>query len=169
MATVAAAARPRSVPLDRPWAWLLLGGLVAGSLDLLFAMAWWAPLGASPGRILQSIAAWGVGREAAFAGGAATQALGAGLHYALTTAAVALYAALARRHAAVRRRPYAAGALYGASVFALLHLIVVPLLSAAPPREFRPDWMSACLLAHMLLLGVPAALFAERARHAGTR
>jgi hypothetical protein len=144
------------------WVWLLVGGLAVGSADLLFAMAWWAPSGTPPIRILQSIAAWFVGRETAFAGGAAAALGGAVFYYALMTAIVAGYRVAARDRIALRTQPLRHGALYGAICFVLLHVVIVPLFSAAPPKRFLFDWNLACLLAHMLLIGIPAALMARR-------
>lgn len=160
-------ATARTAPDTHPghpatWRWLLLGGLAVGTADLVFAIAWWAPLGTPPIRIPQSIAAWIIGREAAFAGGATTALFGALLHYYLMTAIVTVYHVAARGHAILRAHPFVCGALYGAAWFVLVHAILVPLFSAAPPRRFLPDWNLACLLAHMLLVGIPAALMARR-------
>lgn len=153
-----------TTPTERPatWIWLLMGGLAVGTADLVFAIAWWAPLGTAPIRIPQSIAGWIIGREAAFAGGLTTALFGALLHYYLMTAIVTVYHVAARNHAMLRAHPLACGALYGAAWFALVHGIAVPLFSAAPPRHFLPEWNLACLLAHMLLIGVPAAWMARR-------
>lgn len=144
------------------WAWIVVGGLAVGSADLLFAMAWWAQSGTPPVRIVQSIWAWIVGREAAFAGGMASAAAGAALYYALMSAIVAIYHLAARDYRALRDRPLLAGALYGAAWFVLLHVVIVPLFSAAPPRRFLPDWNLACLLAHVVLIGIPTAWMARR-------
>jgi hypothetical protein len=144
------------------WSWLLLGGLAVGSADLLFAIAWWAPSGTPPVRILQSISAWFVGREAAFAGGMASALGGAAAHFALMTAIVAAYHVAALEHIALRKRPLLCGALYGAAWFVLVHVVAVPLFSAAPPKRLLLDWNLACLLAHMLLVGIPTALMARR-------
>ena len=144
------------------WAWIVLGGLSVGSADLLFAMAWWAQSGAPPARILQSIWAWIVGRDAAFAGGAASALAGAALYYALMSSIVAIYHGVAREQRVLRERPVLAGALYGSAVFVVVHLVIVPLFSAAPPKHFPLDWNLACLLAHMVLIGIPAAWMARR-------
>ncbi|HEY0502630.1 MAG TPA: hypothetical protein VGD42_03960 [Lysobacter sp.] len=144
------------------WAWVLLGALAVGSADLLFAMAWWAQSGTPPIRILQSIAAWIVGRDAAFAAGAASALGGALLYFTLMGAIVGGYHVAARDRPALRAHPLALGALYGAAWFVLVHVVVVPLFSAAPPKRFLLDWNLACLLAHMLLIGMPSALMARR-------
>ncbi len=143
-------------------AWVVLGGLAVGSADLLFAMAWWAQSGTPPIRIFQSIWAWVVGRDAAFAGGAAAALAGAALYYALMSSIVAIYHGAAREHRVLRERPVLAGALYGAAAFVVVHLVIVPLFSAAPPKHFPLDWNLACLLAHMVLIGIPTAWMARR-------
>ncbi|GAA5071757.1 hypothetical protein [Lysobacter panacisoli] len=153
-----------SLPRERPatWVWLLLGGLAVGSLDLVFAIAWWAPSGTAPIRIPQSIASWVIGRDAAFAGGMTTALFGALLHYYVMTAIVAIYHVAARDNPVLRRRPLLMGALYGALWFTVIHVIAVPMFSAAPPRRFLLDWNLACLLVHMVAVGIPAALMARR-------
>lgn len=149
---------------ERPaaWAWILIGGLTVGAFDLLFAMIWWAPLGTSPIRIPQSVAAWVIGRDVAFAGGAATALFGAALHFYLMTAIVAIYHVASRGRPWLLEHPLRNGVIYGALCYVLIHVIAVPMFSAAPPRRFLLDWSIACLLAHMLLVGVPCALFARR-------
>src|SRR3546814_10514096 len=64
--------RDRVRPLPR----LLLGGYTVATLDMLCAMAYWAPHEVPASRVLQSISAWFLG-PAAFSGGIATAALGA--------------------------------------------------------------------------------------------
>ena len=49
-----------------------------------------------------------------------------------------------------------------AAWFVLLHVVLVPVFSAAPPKRFLPDWNLACLLAHVVLIGIPAAWMARR-------
>jgi len=164
-----APSRARAVR-SRPalWAWIALGGLAVGSADMLFAMAWWAQSDVPAARILQSVWAWVAGREAAFGGGAMTAFAGAALYFVMMSMIVGLYHAAAREHRVLRERPVRFGALYGAAWFVLLHVIVVPLFSAAPPKRFLPDWDLACLLAHVLLIGIPSAWMARR-WYAGTR
>lgn len=143
------------------WLGIVLLGILAGTLDLLVAMAWWAPRGVAPIQILQEIAAWVVGRPAARDGGWSAALFGLVLQCYLMTAMVAGCFALSRRWPALLRRPLAFGAGYGALVYGLQHVLVIPLLSAAPPPALHPDWMLVCLLAYVLLLGIPGALFAR--------
>lgn len=153
-------AQTRRLPL---WSWLLLGGVTVGSLDLAFATGFWALRdGVAAVRIPQSIAAWVLGRDHAFAGGWTTALLGAALYFYLTTAMVVGYHLLARRYPALLRRPLLAGGLYGAAMYALLFELAVPLWSATGAGTSPLDWTLACLLAYVVLIGIPCALLARR-------
>jgi hypothetical protein len=64
----------------RPWTYVLLGGLVAGALDISYAWAFWALKAGVPAmRIFQSVAKGLLG-PASYRGGATTAALGLLLH-----------------------------------------------------------------------------------------
>ncbi len=74
-----------------PLRFVLAGGLVAGTLDIVYACAFWAVKRAVPAeRILQSVAAGLLG-EASFAGGRATAALGLALHYFIALSISTVY------------------------------------------------------------------------------
>jgi predicted ABC-type sugar transport system permease subunit len=75
----------------------LAGGLVAGTLDIVYACVFWALKAAVPSeRILQSVAAGLLGK-ASFESGAATTALGLGLHYFIATSMSVTYYLVAGR------------------------------------------------------------------------
>ncbi|NZA26674.1 hypothetical protein H0E84_09775 [Luteimonas sp. SJ-92] len=144
---------------------LALGGLVAGTLDLIYICSLWAAMGVGPLRILHSIAAGWLGRESAIAGGAATALLGLVSHYAIAFAMACLYGLASRRWPPLVRHPLRYGALYGVALYLSMNFVVVPLSAAGigPPRW---EWMQVShLLAHMLLVGIPCALAARRAAH----
>lgn len=144
---------------------VLLCGALTTVLDLALAIAFWAAEDVSAGRVLQGVAAWGLG-PAAYAGGATTALFGVLLYTGLMCALAAAYRGLARRHDALLRRPLLGGALYGAAAYLLIFGLVVPALTSAP-GFVRPDWAVVCLLAYMFLIGVPCALFARLpGRHA---
>ena len=68
---VASGGRPRAFDT------IVYGGLTAGALDILYAFVFYGiRIGATPTRILQSVAGGLLGREAARAGGLKTAALG---------------------------------------------------------------------------------------------
>ncbi|HEY6644637.1 hypothetical protein [Povalibacter sp.] len=59
---------------------VLVGGSIAGALDIAFAISFADFNGVPPDRLLQTVAS-GVLGESAYAGGAAAAALGLGLHF----------------------------------------------------------------------------------------
>lgn len=146
--------------------WVLLAGLTAGTLELAFSSFYWIFHDVSPSRILQVIAGWILGRETALAGGWASVLVGAALHYALMTAMAAGYALAAHRLPALLRQPLRYGALYGACMYVLMFVVLVPMLSASRPlATLQPlDWRVACFVAYVALVGIPFALLARVAR-----
>lgn len=145
--------------------WVLLAGLTIGTLDLAFASVYWAMHDVPPSRILQVIAGWVLGREAALSGGWATVLLGAALHYYLMTAMAAGYTLASRRVPALLQQPLRHGALYGVLLYVLMFEVLLPLFSASHPvKPPRLDWQVACVIAYIVLVGIPCALFARVAK-----
>ena len=138
------------------------GALVIGFLDAAFAILYWAPGGVPPGRIFQSIAAGLLGR-AAYQGGGRTIALGVLLHFVIAFGIVAVYWLASRWVPELLRRPFLYGSIYGVIVYAAMNYIVIP-LSAASRSPFMLWWVVCSVIVHMFLIGVPASLFARRAR-----
>ncbi len=144
----------------------MLGGLAAGVIDIAYACIFWAvKAGVPPTRIFQSVAAGVLGREAAVAGGAGTAALGLALHFFIALTVAAVYFAGARYAAALWRRPWAFGALYGVAVFGVMHYVVVPLSAAGGGRiaPFDLLWDGLSIVVHAYGIGVPVALAARAA------
>jgi uncharacterized membrane protein YagU involved in acid resistance len=100
--------------------------------------------------------------KASFEGGAATAALGLGLHYFIATTIVLVYYLVARRWPLLARRPWALGAAYGLLLYGIMNYIVLP-LSAAGAGAKDPLWVSLSILVHALFIGIPCALFAQLA------
>jgi hypothetical protein len=149
--------------------WLLLGGLAAGTLDLLVATIYWSWDGLEPARslraILHAIAAWVIGREQAIAGGWATALGGALLHYGLMVAMVAGFHAASVRWPRLLQRPLQSGALYGAFLYVLMFVVLVPHFSAVQSQKaLPPSWTLTCFLVYVLLVGIPCALVVRAAR-----
>jgi len=141
--------------------WGVLGGLLAGALDILYATGFWALYGVAAQRIAQSIAAGVLGR-AAFAGGWPSAVLGLLLHFLIAVAMGVAYAWAARGIPALRERPWRYGALYGLALFAFMSFVVVP-LSASPRGGSLPfAWIVCSVIAHVVLVGWPCAWFARR-------
>jgi len=142
---------------------VLIGGLVAGTLDITYACVFWAlKAGVPPQRIFQSVAK-GVLGAAAFTSGAASAALGLFLHYFIATMMSIAYYLVARRWPVLVERPRMFGAAYGIVLWGVMNYIVVP-LSAARGGSLGPTlWVTLSIIVHVLLIGVPIALFSRKA------
>jgi hypothetical protein len=149
-----AAGRPRAVHV------VVHGGLAAGLLDIVNATIFWFLYnGASPVRILQSVAAGLLG-PAAFAGGKTTAALGLFLHFFIAVGMAAVYWLACLRWPALLGRPVMAGISYGVAAWLAMEHIVVPLSRAQPPPFILP-WVIDSVLAHVVLIGLLLAFVAR--------
>ncbi len=145
---------------------IALAGLTIGTLDILDAFIFFGVRsGAQPLRILQGIAGGLLTRPVAQSGGLPTALLGLALHFFIATTIAAVYMFASRAIPMLARRPCVFGPLYGIAAYFVMNLVVLP-LSASPPPAFNPATpvLINGLLIHMFGVGLPAALFASRAR-----
>ena len=138
----------------------LTGGALAGGLDILAAFVVYGALGASPHRILQSIASGLLGADA-FQGGMATAALGLALQFFIASVAAWVYCLGSLRAPVLVQRPLLCGALYGVAVYIVMNFVVVP-LSAVPKGPFAWDLAPIIVVVHLLCVGVPIAYAVRR-------
>lgn len=143
---------------------VFLGGLLGGALDLLFAVSFAGYNGAAPGRVFRVIASGLLG-NAAFSGGAGVEVLGIVCHFGLSLLWAVLFAAVATHVPSLSRRPAVAGMAFGVLVFLCMRLAVLPLSAYPRAVTFPPLATALDLLSHMLLFGMPIALFVSRAIH----
>lgn len=140
----------------------IAGGLIAGTLDILYAWLFWTvKAGVSMQRILQSVASGLLGKES-FQGGMSTAALGLVAHYFIAVAMAVTYFVVAGRMPVLRQRPLAMGAAYGLLLYVIMNFVIVP-LSQASPGSKDPLWVGLSILVHMFCIGVPIALSTQRA------
>ena len=143
---------------------IVVGGLIAGALDITYAfILWWFRAQVTPMQILQSVAAGLLGK-ASYDGGAGTAVLGAFLHFFNALVIAAIFVGASRVWPVLARRATLFGPLYGIGVYLVMNYVVLP-LSAFPPRTKPPApvvWITG-VLAHMFLIGLPIALAAKRA------
>lgn len=144
---------------------LLFGTVTVGVLDILDAFIVAAIRGGSPVRVLQSIAAGLLGREA-YAGGIPTAILGTALHFFIAGAVVTTYFLASRRLTPLTQRPFLYGPLYGLAVWAVMHQVVIP-LSAITMGVPTPGRLLNALFIHAFGVGLPAALVARAAAPRG--
>jgi hypothetical protein len=148
--------------MKKPWVYVLLGGLVAGTFDITYACTfWYLKRGVLPTRVLQSVASGLLG-DASFTGGGRTALLGLALHYFIATSMAATYYLVARKWSDLWQRPWVYGPLYGLLLYGIMNYIVVP-LSAANPGSRSLTWVLLSIAVHAFLIGTPCALFARRA------
>lgn len=141
-----------------------MGGSVAGTLDITYAIVVWAVRAQVPAtRVLQSVASGLLGASA-FKGGLPVAALGLFLHFCIAFSWAAAFCFASRRITWLTRHAVVAGLGYGAVIFTVMNFVVLPL--SAIPRKSPPHLsvaMATELVAHMVLIGLPIALAARRA------
>jgi uncharacterized membrane protein YagU involved in acid resistance len=165
---------------------ILLGGLLAGAFDIIYAFVTYGPLsyGVTPQQVLQSVAAGWIGRDASRAGGWETASLGLASHFLIATLMAAIYVFAAQRFRALATSWVLWGLMYGLILYVGMNYVVVPLSAASGNgfagvdalsrlqeafSEVRPlydanyPWMlPATILTHTLLVGLPIAWAAQR-------
>jgi hypothetical protein len=149
-------------PMSARWPILLLATMVVGALDMILAMSFWRFHGVPPIRVLQSVAGGLLG-PAAFGGGGATALLGLLLHLSIAGTMVLAYDLVALRVRWLVHRPWLAGPLYGGVLYLVMTWVVLP-LSAASHAPASTAWIVASVFSHVLLVGLPCALFVRAAQ-----
>ena len=147
---------------SRAWRAILLGGLIAGTIDISYACIFsYLRRGTSPVRVLQSVASGALGRSA-FDGGAKTAALGLVFHFLIATIAAAVYYLASRPLRVLVNYAIICGPLYGVCVYLVMNFVVLP-LSAIGSRPALPlPVLISGLLIHMFGIGLPIALIVRK-------
>ena len=136
---------------------IVLGGLVAGTVDIGAAML---ISGKSMAFILQFIASGAVGKSA-FNGGTGTVVLGALLQWAMSLIIAAIFVFASLRLPWMRRRWAAAGLAFGVATYFVMTYAVVPLSAIGGGWHFSPLPFIKNLAA-MLVFGMIVSAFARR-------
>jgi hypothetical protein len=139
------------------WIPALAGGLLAGTLDLIYAFVWMAAFhDKSPLWVLQSVAS-GWNGKAAFEGGGLAGAVGFASHFGISIVAAGLYIVASRGLPLMREHWIVCGAIFGVLVYLFMNFVVIA-YSAAP---FKPSLAPAVIIrgfiSHALLFGIPIA------------
>jgi|SRR5215813_4774149 len=133
---------------------ILLGGLVAGTIDIVAA----ALINlVSPILVLRFIAGGLLGRPA-LAGGTVIVLLGLVLQWAMSLIIAAVYVLAGRWLPVLRQRWIAGGIAYGVVIFFIMNYVVVPLSAWARWPGFTVEKFAENLVA-MLLFGLIVAFF----------
>lgn len=138
---------------------IALATLVAGSLDILFAIALTLSFGRDPADMLRYVASGPF--PPATDMGAAGSVLGLLTHFALMAIMAALFVLAARQWPSLLDKPIQSGVLYGLITYVAMNWIVVPLRfdTPLPPKAIS---VATQLFAHIILVGIPIAMIAAR-------
>jgi uncharacterized membrane protein YagU involved in acid resistance len=140
---------------------VLVGGVVAATLDLLYACVRQGLRGRDPEWVLQSVASGWLG-QGAFESGATGAALGFVSHYGIVFVAATLYLLASRRWPVLISQAAACGIAFGVAIFLFMNFVVIP-ASAAP---FKLKYPLATLLegfaSHAVFVGLPIAVAIRR-------
>jgi hypothetical protein len=138
---------------------IILGTLVAGTLDILAAVLLTLYYGREPANMLRYVASGPFPAATEWATPGAI--LGLAVHFALMAIMAAVYVFAAARRPALLAKPVQWGIVYGLITYVVMNLVVVPLRW---PDRFPPSAVSVGtqLFCHILLVGIPIALIAAR-------
>lgn len=139
---------------------ILYGTLVAGTLDATDGVVFFGLQGLNPIQVLQYIASGLLGQQA-FHGGLATAGLGVLLHFGIAAVIAAIYVVASRKLPILRSQAVVLGLLYGAAVYLVMNLIVLP-MSAVAHTPITIAALLNGLIGHALFVGLPIAFFARK-------
>lgn len=140
---------------------IVLGGLVAGTLDICAAfLTAWLRRGVPPGAVLRFVASGLLG-PAALTGGAKTAAIGLALHFLIATGATVVFYLASRKMLFLVERPVHFGLLYGVAVYLFMNFVVLP-LSLVTRGTMTVSGFIIGLLTIMFCVGLPIALIVRR-------
>lgn len=151
----------QSTTLHRPVFGILVGGAVAATLDLVYAIVRNGLGGARPLWTLQLVASGWLG-ESAFTSGALAGVLGFLSHYGIVFVATALYYVASKRVPVLRSRAVACGALFGVLVYLFMNFAVLPLSAFPYKLTYDAARLIEGFVSHALLVGLPIALAIRR-------
>ena len=140
---------------------LLFATLVAGTLDISYAIVVSAFRGTAPMVIWQSVASGLLG-EATYQGGVLTAMAGGLLHFGIMGCAALTFYLLSRRWPRLVQQPFVWGPLFGVGVFIVMNYVVVPLSAIGHIFHRTPLLFIGELFSHVVFVGLPIAWFASR-------
>jgi len=139
---------------------ILWAGSACAILDGLAASIQFGLVGIKPVRVWQGVASGLLG-ERAFREGWLSGSLGLLLHFFIAFTFATIFVEAGRPIPFLARDYWISGPLYGIAVFLVMNLFVMP-LSARPKRPVSSQAMIVQLVIHVLCVGLPIALAANR-------
>jgi uncharacterized membrane protein YagU involved in acid resistance len=141
---------------------ILLGGLIAGTLDISYAcINSYIVRRTSPIRVLQSVASGALGAKA-FTAGIKTAVLGLAFHFLIALTAAAVYYLASQKLRFLITQAIISGVIYGIGIYLFMNFVVLPLSAIPFKMAYPPASLIGGLLIHMLGIGLPIALVVRR-------
>jgi hypothetical protein len=147
--------------INRPLTAVLLGGGIAATLDIIYAIVRNGGYGRSPLWVLQSVASGWMGNDA-FASGVSGGIIGLLSHYGILLVAAAIYLVASRSIPILRSRAIACGALFGVLVYLFMNFVVLPLSAFPFDLSYPPLRLLEGFVSHAFLVGLPIAFAISR-------
>jgi hypothetical protein len=138
---------------------IAMATLVAGTLDILFAICLSLYFGRDPMNMLRYVASGPI--PPATEWGDAGSVLGLAVHFTLMAIMASVFVIGIRNWPVLLSKPIQAGVLYGLATYVVMNWIVVPLRFDAPLPPM-PRSIATQLFAHIVLVGIPIALVAAK-------
>jgi hypothetical protein len=138
---------------------LVYATLLAGALDAADGVVFFGLHGLNPIQVLQYIASGLLGAQS-FQGGLATAGVGVLIHFSIALVVAAIYFLASRRIPALRSYWVQFGLLYGAAVWFVMNLVILP-HSAVAPGPIGAAALLNGVIGHALFVGLPIAFFAH--------
>jgi len=137
---------------------IILAWLVAGTLDISYAIIVWGPVFGkiTAAQLLQGIASTLMGKDA-FTGGTGTALIGLAMHYGISLAWTVLYFLIYPYISLLSRNAYLSGIIYGVFVWAMMSLLIVPLVTGHAWSYNTIPFLKS--IAPMIILFGPAIAF----------
>jgi hypothetical protein len=139
---------------------ILYATLVVGVLDATDGVVFLGLHGQNPIQVLQYIASSVLGSRS-FSDGIAGAGLGLVLHFAVSLVVAAIYILASRRIPVLRTQWVLVGLLYGATVWAVMNLVFLPLTVVAHNPISAAALVNG-IMGHALFVGLPCAFFARK-------
>jgi len=140
---------------------IVLGGLVSGLIDLVYASAQAAFKGRSVLLPWKGVASGLIG-SAARDGGVGIALLGVALHFLFTFSAAATLYLIVWRLPWFAKRPLVTGVLFGFGFLLVMNYVILPLSAIGRPIYVGQGFLTA-IVAHVIMIGLPVAWFVTRA------
>jgi hypothetical protein len=135
---------------------ILVGGAIAGTLDLITAFITYGP------NVPRAIAAGLLGRQVIQSGSIAIWILGVFLHYFIAFSAATVYCLASRKLAILKDHFIVCGIFFGIGFFLVMNLIVLPLSALHAVGPFKLRGLIQGLLVHMFIIGLPISASLRR-------